>query len=158
MIDYKTKIRENDYKAGKKAEDDLCELLNNNNIISTETDKFCWYDFLVTGQYGSKKYLIEHKWMFVKKDKYPTTIIPYSKVKEWRKVKKSYDGFLLIFTFNDGRHFINYKTLMKLKKVDKNIKVDWFQRYSGYKHKIKKHLFIPVTHLQPFNENTLKTT
>ena len=156
ISNHKKTVLQNDYKAGKQAETELLNVLNDHNIVSTTTKKFCWHDFRINGVIGGHKFLVEHKRRFNNKNKYDTTIVPHSKIVEWRKVKQNYDGFLLIFTFNDGRYYIDYKTLMELKKTESRIKVDWFQRYSGYKHSMRKHLFMPVSILKPFNEHTLK--
>ena len=143
---------------GKKEEDKLFEVLTNDNFIVQKTDRWRWNDFEIINKTSHKKYKVElKKRVGINKNTFDTTILPFSKIIEWRKVKKKYDDFLLMFSFKDGTYHIPYSTVKKLKKTDKRIKVDIFQRKSGFVHNKRLHLFIPTEHLIPLNELSVNT-
>ena len=146
-------VRENDYQIGKQAEDKLFDKLINDNFIVKTTKRYCWYDYQLINKKTNKKYVVElKKRLGINKNTYPTTLLPYSKIIEWRKVKKKYDDFILMFQFNNGTFYIPYSQVKKLAKTDQRIKVDTFTRTKGFSHNPKLHLYIPTEHLIPLEQ------
>ena len=144
-------VRENDYNTGKKGEDKLYDRLRQKGYIVEEKPRWCWHDFKL-----NDTYLGEHKKRpNIYKDSYPTTIFPYSKWKEWKKVCKQYNDCIFIFTFKDGSFYTSYTHMKSLMKQGRTFEIEKkFQRHSGFTHKPRPHIHIPVDILQPLD--TLK--
>lgn len=134
-------------------------MLTNDNFIVKKTDRYSWNDFQIINKTSNKNYKVEHKSRLgIQKDTFQTTILPYSKIIEWRKVKKSYDDFIFMFSFfKDGTFYIPYSTVKKLAKTDNRIKIDTFKRMKGFQHRSRLHLFIPTEYLVPLNDLALNT-
>ena len=143
-------IREKDYQQGAVAETTIFNKLRNKGFTVEETDRYDWFDCKI-----NDNYLGEVKKRLVKKDTFDTTIIPMSKIREWKKVKQDYRDLILIFTFKDCDTYISYREVCKLIKTDNRIKIANFQRNKGFTHTVKKHLFIPTDLLHPFDCITL---
>ena len=155
--DYEKLIREKDYQTGYQAEEKVAKFLNKllgNNFVLKDTERYCYKDFMITNKLTNDKYAIEHKKRLgINKNSFETTIVPWSKIKTYIKndCKKCKD-LILIFSFHDGRFYTSWNKMQKLMKKDKRIQVKDFQRYKGFVHAPKKHLFIPVDYLKPLSE------
>ena len=149
-------IRERDYQDGRATEFDMFEWFrqNQNHCRFEYPHRFNFYDLKACNDITNKQYATEIKKRYVTKDRYDTTIVPFSKVREYKRVKEQFEDFLFVFCFTDGNYYITYNELCKLKKHDKRIQVRSFQRFKSYTHKAKKHLFIPCDLLKPLD--TLK--
>ena len=108
----------------------------------TTTPRYDPFDCII-----NNKYVGEVKKRNTNKNTYPTTILPYSKLLEFKKVRHDYEDLILIFKFRDCDCYTTYQELCRNK-----IKVKPFTRYSGFTHKSRKHAFIPTTLLQPLDE------
>ena len=144
------KIRENDYQDGHKNEQTVINCLRKKFDTVSTRDRYDPFDLTI-----QDTHLAEIKKRTVSKNTYPDTILPYSKIKEYKKVKKNYDDLILIFCFTDGDFYITYKQLVSLQKKDKRIHIDYFTRYTGFQHKKRLHLFIPTDILFPLSDLTL---
>ena len=142
-----TTVRENDYNNGRQAETNLYDRLRQKGYIIEEKPRWCWHDFKL-----NDTYLGEHKNRpDICKDTYDTTIFPYSKWKEWIKVRKQYQDCIFIFTFKDGSFYTSYKHIKLLVKEGRTFEIKPFQRYSGFIHKSRLHVHIPVDILKPLD-------
>ena len=153
----KKEIRESDYQDGRETELDIFEFFKQkyNHFTFTQPDRFDFYDLKASNNDTNEQYLTEIKKRYVTRDKYDTTIVPFTKVREYKRVKDDFVDMLFVFCFTDGNYYITYNELCKLKKHDKRIQVRNFQRFKSYTHKIKKHVFIPCDLLKPLDELVL---
>ena len=138
-------IRKNDYQDGLVGETDIFDKLRNKGFEVTTTSRYDPFDCII-----NNKYVGEVKKRNTNKNTYPTTILSYSKLLEYKKVKKNYEDLILIFKFRDCDCYTTYRELCRNK-----VKVKPFTRYSGFTHKSRKHAFIPTTLLQPIDELVL---
>ena len=150
-------IREKDYQTGYQDEKKVAKFLNEllgNDFVLHDTERYCYKDFMITNKLTNDKYAVEHKKRLgINKDRFDTTILPWSKMKTYiNNDSKTYKDLIMIFSFYDGRFYASWKNIKKLMKTDKRIEVKDFQRYKGFTHKPKKHLHIPVEHLKPLSE------
>ena len=117
--------------------------------IVKPTERYEYYDCSV-----NNKYIVEVKNRHNNKDKYNTTILPISKIKQYElQHKKDYLDMILIFVFKDGCFFTSYNDLRRNK--DK-FKIDTLTRYSGFQHKPRKHIFVKTKLLKPLDQLQLK--
>ena len=138
-------VRNKDYQNGLKQELDIMDKLRKKcNIIQT-TDRYNYFDCKI-----NNKYLCEIKSRSCKKNTYEDTIFPYSKILHYKKVKKQYPNFILVFRYTDGDFYITYKDLVKNKA-----KISPFTRHKGFTHTTKKYVYIPVNILRPLDELVL---
>ena len=144
-------IRENDYENGVACELDKFIILRNKGFNIEPTERYCFYDCKI-----NDNYLCEIKKRSIAKNKYPTTIVPYSKVLEYRKIQKSYKDFIFIFSFTDGDWYTSYNELMRLVKKNVTIYIKPFTRYTGFQHTTRKHIHIPVELLKPLEQLVLE--
>ena len=142
-------IREQDYQQGLIGEHSIFQKLTLQGYSLEKSNRYDFYDFKLNSDY-----LVELKSrQDINKDTYDTTILPYSKIKEFKRVKKDYRDLILIFSFSDNdNYYVTYKQLCKAKPC---IQIKPFNRYSGFKHKSKLHLFIPTHLLKPLEQLVL---
>ena len=147
MSSYKNEsdIREHDYQSGLTAETDIFDKLRNKGFEVTTTSRYNPFDCII-----NNKYVGEIKKRNIDKNTYSTTILPYSKLVEYKKVRKDYKDMILIFKFLDYDCYTTYRELCKT-----NIEIKPFTRYSGFEHKSRNHVFIPTTLLKPLDELVL---
>ena len=138
-------IRENDYQTGLTAETEIFDKLRKKGFEITTTPRYDPFDYII-----NKKYVGEVKKRNINKDAFSTTILPYSKLLEFKKVRHDYEDLILIFKFKDSECYTTYRELCRNK-----VKVKPFTRYTGFTHNIRKHAFIPTTLLQPLDELVL---
>lgn len=156
MNEYEKNVVEMDYKVGEAEEEKFFNVIKERFIVE-KTNRYEWYDFILYNKNESKIYLAELKKRNNNKNTFTTTIIPYYKIEEWKKVKKDYEDFILIFDFLDGRYYITWKQIQELIRKGHSFKIKKFQRHKGFFHNNKKHLHIPVKFLKPFEEMSLKS-
>ena len=142
-------IREADYQDGVYYEQKIFNKLQQMGYIIEPTSRYEYFDCFV-----SNKYICEVKKRHNNKDKYDTTILPISKIKQYElQHKKTHLDMIMIFVFEDGCYYTTYNDLRKNK--DK-FKIDTFTRYSGFEHKPKPHIFIKNDFLKPLDQMWLK--
>ena len=147
-----TDIREQDYEEGLVGESHVFDILRNKEFsVHKPKDKYCWYDSNL-----NSNYLCEVKKRNNAKDQYQTTIIPYSKIQEYRKVKRNYNDLVFIFSFTDGNWYTTYNELINLVRKNVTIRIESFTRYSGFQHAARKHVHIPVELLKPLDQLVLE--
>ena len=132
-------IREQDYQQGFACEMKIMDKLRKQHGLTIEsTSRYDTFDFI-----ANREYLGEIKHRNVCNDTFDTTILPYSKLKEYQKVKNNYKDLILIFRFkNNNDYFIKYSQLMHLNKPCKKVKIAKFTRYAGFQHNNRLHVFI----------------
>ena len=135
-------IRENDYQTGLEGESNIFNKLRQRGFEVTTTPRYDPFDCII-----NNKYVGEVKKRSTNKNAYPTTILPYSKLLEFKKVRHDYEDLILIFKFQDCDCYTTYRELCRNK-----VKVKPFTRYAGFTHKRRKHAFIPTTLLQSLDE------
>ena len=146
-VKHEFEIREQDYQEGYENELNIFDKLRNKGFSIEETDRYEWYDMKIDNEYlGEIKKRVD-----INKDTYDTTIFPFSKIREWKKVRKDYNDLILIFSFKDNDYYISYKELREFKKTDTRIKVAPFQRYKGFIHKSRLHYYVPIDLLKPLD-------
>ena len=151
-------VKEKDYQIGCQAEDRIFKVLSHKNFKVTATNRWKWNDFEIINKTSCKKYKLELKHRIgIRKNMFDTTIMPFSKIVEWRKVKKEYDDFILMFEFIDGTYYIPYSFVKKLATTDKRIQVKEFHRTKGCDHKSRLHLYVPVEYLIPLKQLEVNT-
>ena len=150
VSDHEHQTRERDYQTGLSAELDIWDKLTKQGYEVTTTDRYNPFDCKINNTYVG-----EVKKRNNTKDQFHTTLIPYSKLLEYKKVKKQYRDLILIFSFTDGDYYTTYRELCKRKKQDKRIQVRDFQRFKSFKHAVRKHVFIPVSLLKPLDQLVL---
>ena len=121
-----------DYQFGKQQENKQFETIKTyfkDDIRATS--KYCSYDF------ESDQCYYELKSRNNKYSAYPTTLIPFDKVKTNKKM-------IFLFNFTDGLYFIEYN-----KEIFKEFSLQPFQRNqrSDYNDKEKLYYFIPIDKL-----------
>jgi hypothetical protein len=125
-----------DYTFGKQQEEKQFEAIKTffKDDIKT-TDKFCSYDF------ESETSLYELKSRNNKYSAYPTTLIPFDKINENKKL-------IFLFNFVDGLYYIQY-----CKEEFKNFQLEPFKRHKryGFNDKEKLYYFIPIEKLIKIN-------
>ena len=141
-------IRETDYLEGLDNERKIFDKLQNMGYNVEPTHRYKYYDFLI-----DKKYVCEVKHRNVKKDRYHTTILPFSKIKQYKLEHKKYKDLIMIFSFEDGNYFTTYYDLCKNKH---KVKIAPFTRYTGFTHTTRPHVFIPTYLLQPLSQIKLQ--
>jgi len=135
MSDY-----DNDRAMGEKSEAEVIDVLS--KAFNTEfagTARYATIDFV------SDTIEIELKTRNNEKDKYPTTLIPKSKIdyiKNNRRMKK----YIFAFKFTDGLYYIEYDD-----KVFDKIECKMFVRdkRTGWSDAAQLYYYIPVTLLRP---------
>ena len=142
---HEQKIRENDYQTGLNAELDIWDKLRKQGNTITRTDTYNPFDCKI-----NNKYLGEVKKRTNTKNRFPTTILPYSKLLEYKKVKKQYRDLILIFSFRDGDYYTTYRDLCRNK-----VEYGPLTRKKGYTHQTRTHVFIPVSLLKPLDQLVL---
>ena len=145
VSDHKQKIRERDYQTGLVGELEIFDKLRNRGYEITQTARYDPFDCKI-----NNKYLGEIKKRDNKKNCYPTTLLPYSKLLEYKKIKKNHKDLILIFKFTDGDYYTTYRTLCKNK-----VKYRPFTRCSGFTHKTKSYVCIPISLLKPLDQLVL---
>ena len=138
-------IRENDYQKGLTAETEIFDKLRQKGFEITTTPRYDSFDYII-----NDKYVGEVKKRNTNKNTYPTTILPYSKLLEFKKVRHHYKDLILIFKFRDCECYTTYRELCKNK-----VKVQPFTRYAGFTHKTRQHAFISVSLLKPSDKLVL---
>ena len=138
-------IRERDYQNGLKKELDIFNKLRKRGNIVETTNRYNYFDCKI-----NNRYVCEIKSRSCSKNTYAETILPYSKILEYKKVKKDYEDLVIIFHYKDGDFYTTYRDLVKNKS-----KIAPFTRYSGFQHQTKDYVFIPVKILKPLNELVL---
>ena len=138
-------IRDNDYQTGLVGETEIFDKLRDKGFEITTTPRYDPFDCII-----NNKYVGEVKKRNTNKNTYSTTILPYSKLLEFKKVRHDYEDLILIFKFRDCDCYTTYRELC----INK-VKVKPFTRYSGFTHKSRKHAFIPTTLLHPIDELVL---
>ena len=141
-------IRENDYQQGYDIETKIFDKLRQKGYIVNPTTRYDYYDCKI-----NQKYACEIKKRNIKKDTFDTTILPFSKIQQYKQEHKKFEDLIMIFSFQDGDYYTSYKKLCKIKE---RIKIDTFTRYSGFQHNKRKHIFIPTDILKPLNRIKLK--
>ena len=145
-------IRENDYKHGCVGESQVCNVFRNKGFtFKKPNDRYCFYDYNI-----NNKYLCEVKTRNCSKNRYSTTLIPFSKIQQYRQVKKHYENFLFVFCFSDGKWYTSYNELMQLVKQNVTIHIKPFTRYAGFQHATRKHVHVPVEVLKPLEQLVLE--
>lgn len=128
-----------DYATGTQAEKHLLPIFNRFfNTTFAPTTRYDSFDFT------SPVYNLELKTRTNSKSKYPTTMIPASKLSKLSKKT------IFAFNFTDGLYYIEYdQTLFKTFTTNE------FQRADRQDHRDRKqaYLYIPVKHLLPINPN-----
>ena len=76
-------IRENDYQDGLVGETEIFNKLKQKGFEITTTPRYDPFDYII-----NKKYVGELKKRNTHKNTYPTTILPYSKLLEYKKGEK----------------------------------------------------------------------
>ena len=145
VSDREQKIRERDYQFGLIGELDIWDKLRKQGYNITPTDRYNPFDYKI-----NDTYLGEVKKRNNTKDRFPTTLLPYSKLLEYKKVKKNYKDLILIFKFTDGDYYTTYKTLCK-----NRVKYRPFTRYNGFVHETRPHVDIPISLLKPLDQLVL---
>ena len=145
VSDHKQKIREKDYQTGLNAEQDIFDKLSKKGYDITSTDRYNPFDCKINNTYVG-----EVKERTNTKDRFPTTILPYSKLLEYKKVKKQYRDLILIFKFTDGDYYTTYRELCRNK-----VEYGPLTRKKGFIHKTKLHAFIPISLLKPLDQLVL---
>ena len=138
-------IREHDYETGFIAETEIFDKLRNKGLEITPTLRYDPFDCII-----NSKYVGEVKKRSTNKNTYPTTILPYSKLLEFKKVRHDYKDMILIFKFRDEDCYTTYRELCK-----NRVEVKPFTRYSGFTHRTRPHVFIPTSLLKPLDELVL---
>ena len=145
MKDSDKKIMEADYQEGLAQEEEMLNKLRNKGYTVETTDRYDPFDFKI-----NNKYLIELKTRSCHKHTYNTTLLPYSKLKEYRKVKKQYKDLIVIVRFTDGDFYVSYKDICKA-----HCKIRPFTRTKGYIHNTKPYIHISVSLLKPLEQMVL---
>ena len=131
--------------AGFQLKAELIQYLKQKGFEVTTTPRYDPFDCII-----NNKYVGEVKKRNINKDAFSTTILPYSKLLEFKKVRHDYEDLIIIFKFKDSECYTTYRELCKNK-----VKVKPFTRYTGFTHKSRKHVFIPTALLQPLDELVL---
>ena len=77
-------ICEHDYQQGLISENDIFKKLTSQGYTLEKSNRYKFYDFKL-----NDNYLVELKSRSnINKDTYTTTILPYSKIKEFKRVKR----------------------------------------------------------------------
>ena len=142
------KVREADYQQGLVNEQKIFDKLQNMGYNVQPTQRYYYCDCTINDTYRC-----EIKKRNVNKDTYNTTILPFSKIKQYKLEYKKYKDMILIFTFEDGDYYTTYFDLCKQKN---KVKIDTFTRYSGFTHNPRKYLFIDTDLLQPLSHINLQ--
>ena len=145
LSNHEQKIRELDYQTGLSAEQDIFDKLSKKGYDITPTDRYNPFDCKINNTYVG-----EVKKRTNTKDRFPTTILPYSKLLEYKKVKKQYRDLILIFKFTDGDYYTTYRELCRNK-----VEYGPLTRKKGYTHSTRTHVFIPVSLLKPLDQLVL---
>ena len=143
--DHEQEIRERDYQTGLVGELEIFDKLKNNGYKVTPTPRYNPFDCKI-----NDKFVGEIKKRNNAKNRYPTTLLPYSKLLEYKKIKKQYQDLIIIFKFTDGDYYTTYRTLCKNK-----VKYRPFTRCSGFKHQTKPYVYIPISLLKPLDQLVL---
>ena len=142
-------IREADYQDGICCEQKIFDKLQQMGYTIEPTKRYEYFDCLI-----SNKYICEVKKRYVNKDRYDTTILPISKIKQYElQHKQNHLDMIMIFSFEDGCYYTSYNDLRKNKE---KFKIDTFIRYSGFEHKKRPHIFIDTDILKPLDQMQLK--
>ena len=139
------KIREQDYQFGLVGELEIFNKLRNNGFEVSPTPRYNPFDCKINSTYVG-----EVKKRNNTKNCYPTTLLPYSKLLEYKKIKKEYKDLIIIFKFTDGEYYTTYRELCR-----NRVKIRPFTRYNGFTHKTKPHVDIPVSLLKPLDQLVL---
>ena len=145
VSDHEQQVRERDYQFGLNGELDIFDKLSKKGYKITPTDRYNPFDCKINNTYVG-----EVKKRNNTKDQFPTTILPYSKLVEYKKVKKNYKDLILIFSFRDGDYYTTYRELCRNK-----VEYGSLTRKKGYTHPTRTHVFIPVSLLKPLDQLVL---
>ena len=145
VSDHEQKISEHDYQTGLVCELKIFDKLRDKVYEITPTARYDPFDCKI-----NDKYLGEVKKRNNAKNRYPTTLLPYSKLLEYKKIRKHYKDLILIFKFTDGDYYTTYRTLCRNK-----VKYRLFTRCSGFTHKTKPYVYIPISLLKPLHRLVL---
>ena len=126
---------------------DLRDGLDEEDLLLDQIkDHFCFYDLVKTHNYHPFDYSNDKWWIELKKrncmkDRYETTLIPYSKM---LALEKSGMKGIYVFSFTDGIYYIENDQMFYT--------IDYFcrNRRSGYDDKRQKYVFIPTEQLKTF--------
>ena len=132
------KTRESDYQNGYMQENKIISMLRAKGYTVNPSSRYCFYDCKI-----NDKYICEIKSRQCKKNTFDTTILPYSKIQEFKKVRKNFKDMVLIFKFIDGSYYTTYRDVCK-----NHCKIKKFTRYSRFAHNSKKHVFIPIEYVK----------
>jgi hypothetical protein len=124
-----------DYSYGLKKEDELLPIIKSffQRDILKSTNKFERFD------YSDEKYKYELKSRQNDYNKYPTTLIPASKICK---------GIIFLFNFTDGLYYIKYRK-SKFNTFEKKMFVR-NKRYD-YNDKQQEYYYIPIDKLKKIN-------
>ena len=132
-----------DYILGSQSEDKIKGTLEKQFDDTFEkTDRYHKLDF------KGEKCWIEVKTRTFNKDKFPTTMLPLSKV---RYADTLTNAVYFVFSFTDGLYYIKYD-----KKVFETFGTNMFKRQDRIDHKdvAQQYCFIPVSSLLRIGETT----
>jgi hypothetical protein len=123
-----------DYEFGKKQELSILEIINEKFKDNIELVK---YEYSTYDYKGDKRHY-ELKSRNNTYNKFPTTLIPASKIKDNKKI-------IFLFKFIDGLYYIKYR-----KNKFKDFKLDMFKRNQRIDYNDIKQLyyFIPIEKLK----------
>jgi hypothetical protein len=131
-----------DYRLGTQAESRLLPVFNAHfNTTFTPTGKYDPVD------YTSPTHDLELKTRTNKYRQYPTTMLPYSKV---RYAMTSPRKTIFAFNFTDGLYYIEYN-----ESVFSAFTTNEFQRDNRADHtdRSQEYIYIPIKSLRPINPN-----
>lgn len=131
-----------DYRLGTQAESALLPIFNRYfNTTFTPTKQYDPMD------YTSPAYDLELKTRTNKRNQYPTTMLPYSKILH---AKSSPRKTLFVFNFTDGLYYIAYDDILF-----SSFTTNEFQRDDRPDHRDRQqqYIYIPVKHLLPIPTN-----
>lgn len=138
----------NDYRNGMIAEDDFLKLFNEKypDFIKKNSNKRGFFDFVIE----DAKVLLELKSRNVKKDKYPTTLMPYHKINRFITFNENRSNqyiFIFLFKFLDGLYFFTHKDDYEydVRKFSRAPRSDYYDRSSDY-------IYLDVKELRPISE------
>ncbi len=135
-----------DMKFGELAENRFMSIMNKKfGITLQKTHTHCFYDFIL-----DETILIELKRRRVNKNRYPSTIVGYDKIKRFERLNKKNNGkfrFFIVFHFKDSIYFKEHDYNYKY-SVSKWVR----QKRLGYDDKPKDYAFIDIKDLQPIDQ------
>lgn len=136
----------NDLKLGKEAEEYYQKYIKEEfNLELKKLPKNYFADFINE----EKKIIIELKRRNINMKRFPTTVIGYDKLEKFREFNAKNGGhylFLMVFYFNDGIYYFEHKEGYKY-VIGPYLRSERI----GYVDKVKDHLYLPISKLEPMN-------